>query len=410
MSDPLILNAVLRGQLGGHTAAWRVSRAHIADVTTLDYWAALARTLEDARFDALFLADTLAVPDDPATPLQWPLDPLVLIAALAGATERLGLVATHSTTFNDPYTTARQLASIDHLTGGRAGWNVVTSLDDTAAQNYGADRLPEHDLRYEIAADYVSAVIELLHAWQPDALVADRETGRLLREHAVRSINHIGPFQRVRGPVTTTRSPQTVPLLAQAGGSPAGIELAGRFADVVYTRQADLEGAVAYRAAVRDSAERQGRPPGAVRILPGVVPVVASSREAALERVAELRRIDTLARAAHGYASTGPAAESSGHRVLAGTATEIADDIARWYEAGALDGVSVHVNVLPDDLEAFVDSVVPLLQRRGLAREQYAPGTLRERLGLSAPRADESAFTPRWQREGAIAAAPGGAA
>ncbi|WP_159499800.1 NtaA/DmoA family FMN-dependent monooxygenase [Microbacterium sp. 18062] len=399
MTSPFILNAVLRGQLGGHTAAWRVSRARIEDNTTLEYWTELAGILEGARFDTLFLADTLAVPDDPATPLQWPLDPFILIAALAASTRSIGLVATHSTTFNDPFTTARQLASIDHLTGGRAGWNVVTSLDDNAALNYGRDRLPEHDLRYDIAQDYVSAVVELLHGWEPDALVADRESGELVRRDAVRTVDHVGPFHRVRGPLLTTRTPQTVPLIAQAGGSPAGIDLAGRHADIVYTRQLDLDASIDYRRRARAAAVEHGRAADAVRILPGVVPVVASSRDAAWQRVRDLRASDDAARARFGYAPGGPAAESSGHRVLAGTAVEIADDISRWHEAGALDGISVHVNVLPDDLEVFVDAVVPILRDRGLASSDYAPGTVRERLGLSAPAPDESAFSPRWQPE-----------
>ncbi|WP_220291764.1 NtaA/DmoA family FMN-dependent monooxygenase [Microbacterium trichothecenolyticum] len=397
MTAPLILNAVLRGQLGGHTAAWRVSRAEIAANTTLEYWAELAGILEDARFDTLFLADTLAVPDDPATPLQWPLDPFILIAALASATSSIGLVATHSTTFNDPFTTARQLASIDHLTKGRAGWNVVTSLDDNAALNYGRDRLPEHDLRYDIAQDYVAAVIELLHGWAPDALVADRDSGELVRRDAVRAIDHAGPYHRVRGPLHTTRTPQTVPLLAQAGGSPAGVDLAGRYADIVYTRQLDIHGAVDYRRRVRAAAVHHGRAAHHVRILPGVVPVVAGSRGEALDRVEELRRTDAAARARHGYAAGGPAAESSGHRILAGTAIEIADDISRWHDAGALDGISVHVNVLPDDLEVFAETVVPLLRRRGLIESAYEAGTLRDRLGLPTPDADESGFSPRWE-------------
>ncbi|PRY13057.1 NtaA/DmoA family FMN-dependent monooxygenase [Kineococcus rhizosphaerae] len=393
---PFVLNAVLRGQLGGHTAAWRVSRADVTANTTLEYWSELGRVLEEAVFDALFLADTLAVPDDPASPLQWPLDPFILVAALAGSTEHLGLVATHSTTFNEPFTTARQLASIDHLTRGRAGWNVVTSTDDNSARNYGRDRLPEHDLRYEVAQDYVTAVIALLSAWEPDPFVADRESGELLRRDAVREVNHHGPHYRVRGPLHTTRSPQTVPLIAQAGGSPSGIDLAGRFADVVYTRQPDLQGSVDYRRRVRAAAVGHGRAADDVRVLPGVVPVVGASRDAALQRVHDLQAADTVARDRFDHAPTGPQAESSGHRLLAGTALQIADDLTRWYEAGALDGVSVHVNVLPDDLEAFAASVLPILRSRGLVREEYAPGTLRERLGLPAPRVDESAFGPRW--------------
>lgn len=448
VSRRLILNAVLRGQLGGHTAAWRVSSADIRDVTTLSYWVGLARTLERAKFDSLFFADTLALPEDPDMSLQWPLDPLVLITALGVSTENIGVVATHSTTFNSPYTTARQLSAIDHLTGGRAGWNVVTSTLGSAAENYGNEPLPEHDLRYRVAHDYLDATKKLWHGWDVDAVVADRSSGELYDTSKIRTVDHRGEFFSVRGPLTTTRSPQTVPVIAQAGGSAPGIDLAARHADIVYTRQVDIAESQRYSTAIKSGAVGYGRRAEDVKILPGFVPVVADSQKEAQSYVEHLRdlndvsrrvpdlgaalRIDLnkrdidrefpfaelepttpLARSVAQYRDGaeqrtlrdvlhqvyGGMSESSGHRVVAGTVTQIVDDIQHWFDAGALDGLSVHPHVLPDNLDAFVERIVPELQDRGLAQTEYQQGTLREKLGLPVPSVDPSAFGARWRGE-----------
>lgn len=446
MSRRLILNAVLRGQLGGHTAAWRVSSADVRDVTTLDYWVGLARTLESAKFDSLFFADTLALPDDPDMSLQWPLDPLILITALGVSTSDIGVVATHSTTFNSPYTTARQLSAIDHLTGGRAGWNVVTSTLGAAAQNYGNEPLPEHDLRYRVAGDYLDATKKLWVAWGADAVVADRVSGQLYDLNEIHTVDHRGEFFSVRGPLTTTRSPQTVPVIAQAGGSAPGIDLAARHADIVYTRQGHLEESRRYSTAIKSGAVTYGRRAEDVKILPGFVPVVADSDKEASDYVEHLRASNDLSRRVPDLAAAlgvdlnrrdvdrlfpyaelepetalartilasaertgqrtlrdvlhdtyGPLAESSGHRVVAGTVSHIVDDIQQWFDAGALDGLSVHPHVLPDGLNDFASKVVPELQDRGLVQTEYAPGTLREKLGLPVPDVDESGFGRAWR-------------
>lgn len=445
MTRRLILNAVLRGQLGGHTAAWRISSADVRDVTTLDYWVGLARTLEAAKFDSLFFADTLALPEDPNMSLQWPLDPLVLITALGVSTTDIGVVATHSTTFNSPYTTARQLSAIDHLTSGRAGWNVVTSTLGSAAKNYGNEPLPEHDLRYRVAGDYLEATKKLWVGWSEDAVVGDRLSGELFDESKIRTVDHRGEFFSVRGPLTTTRSPQTVPVIAQAGGSAPGIDLAARHADIVYTRQAHLEESKRYSTAVKAGAVAYGRRAEDVKILPGFVPVVADSQKEAQEYVEHLRSLNDLSSRVPALASTlgvdldrrdidrpfpyaeieastplaqtilssaekvgqrtlrevlhdayGSMAESSGHRVVAGTVAHIVDDIQRWFDAEALDGLSVHPHVLPDGLNDFVDQVVPELQDRGLVQTEYAEGTLREKLGLPVPTVDVSGFGQVW--------------
>lgn len=457
MSRRLILNAVLRGQLGGHTAAWRVSSSDVREVTTLGYWTGLASTLEKAKFDSLFFADVLAVPDDPNMSLQWPVDPLILIASIGAVTKDIGVVATHSTSFNSPYNTARQLSAIDHLTGGRAGWNVVTSSLEGSAGNFGSTPLPEHDLRYRVAGDYLDAVKKLWTAWADDAIVADRVSGQLFDTDRIRSVHHDGEFFEVRGPITTSRSPQTVPVIAQAGGSAPGIDLAARHADIVYTRQVDLQGAQQYYSAIKNGAVGYGRNPEHVKILPGFVPVVGDSEAEAVDYVRHLRDLNDLPRRLPQFGDAvgisfdrsdldeefpyekldvstgsavrsqiqrsgvvsgpvslrevlqqvyGPMSESSGHRVVANTASRIADTIAEWFHARALDGISVHPHVLPDGLDAFAESVVPLLQDRGLVQTEYAPGTLRDKLGLPIPTVDDTAFTPAWSHAGAAVPTP----
>ncbi|WP_072804255.1 NtaA/DmoA family FMN-dependent monooxygenase [Rhodococcoides yunnanense] len=453
MTRRLILNAVLRGQLGGHTAGWRLSSADVDDVTTLDYWVGLARTLERAKFDSLFFADTLALPEDADMSLQWPLDPLILITALGVSTSEIGVIATHSTTFNSPYTTARQLSAIDHLTGGRAGWNVVTSTLGSAAANYGNEPLPEHDLRYRVAGDYLEATKKLWVGWGAGAVVADKASGELFDERQISTVDHRGEFFSVRGPLTTSRSPQTVPVIAQAGGSAPGIDLASRHADVVYTRQTDIEKAVRYSAAIKSGAVGYGRSAQDVKILPGFVPVVADSAKEAQDYVEHLRELNDLSRRVPDlsaaldveldrrsvdrvfpYAELEPVtalsrsilasaektgqrtlrqvlhdtyggmSESSGHRVVAGTVTEIVDDIQKWFDAGALDGLSVHPHVLPDGLDSFVERVVPELQDRGLVQTEYREGTLREKLGLPVPSVDTSGFVPAWGKDRTVPA------
>lgn len=316
--------------------------------------------------------------------------------------------------------------------------------------------LPEHDLRYRVAGDYLDAVKKLWTAWADDAIVADRVSGELFDTSRIRSIHHDGQSFDVRGPITTSRSPQTVPVIAQAGGSEPGIDLAAKHADIVYTRQVDLEGAQKYYSAIKNGAAGYGRNPEHVKILPGFVPVVGDSEAEAVDYVRHLRELNDLPRRLPQFSDAvgirfdrsdlddefpyekldvssgsairtrtqrsgedtrvsvgevlqqvyGPMTESSGHRVVANTASRIADTIAVWFHARTLDGISVHPHVLPDGLDAFADSVVPLLQDRGLVQTEYAPGTLRDKLGLPVPTVDDSAFTSARSRAEAAVPTP----
>ncbi|GAA3224000.1 NtaA/DmoA family FMN-dependent monooxygenase [Oerskovia jenensis] len=438
----LVLNFVLRVQ-GSHGAGWRHRSSEIERVPTLDYYADLARTAERGVFDSLFLTDTLAASANPEDALQWPLDPVTILGAVAARTTHIGLIGTHSTTFNVPFNTARQFASLDHVSGGRAGWNVVTSSTDLAAPNYGLDVLPEHDERYRRAAEYLDVTIDLWNAWRADAVVADRAADRLVDTDGIRAVNHQGTYFSVRGPLNVPRSPQAVPLLAQAGSSESGRDLAARYADLVYVQQNDLDEAVRFRTDVRSRAAAYGRRPGAVVVAPGLIPFIGRSVREAQELQHELldlhgtdrllERVSTVIdRSLDGYALDGPfpvdlvsdardtgqskslayriaeytstgtytlrevlawVDSGSFHRTIVGTPEDVADGIQHWFERGALDGVSVIPPVLPRSFEQFVDEVVPILQRRGLTESSYGEGTLRDRLGLPAPVSDESRFT-----------------
>lgn len=443
--DGLILNLVLRVQ-GSHGAAWRHPSSQVERIPTLDYYADLARTAERGGFDTLFLTDTLAAPGVPEDSLQWPLDPIAVLSAVAARTSSIGLIGTHSTTFNEPYTTARQFASLDHVSDGRAGWNVVTSSSELSASNYGLEELPEHDGRYRRAQEFLEVAIALWNAWRPDAVLADRAGDRLVDPEGVRAVNHRGEHFSVRGPLNVPRSPQGVPLLAQAGSSEAGRELAARFADVVYVQQNDVEEAVRFRSGLRSRAAALGRRPDAVRVLPGLIPYLGRTEAEARDLQFELldlhgtdrlldrlsgvlgrsltgRRLDapfpaelvadavdtgqskSLAFRLAEYLSTGSRTlrevlawvdSGSFHRTIVGTAEQVADGIEDWFRRGALDGVSVIPPLLPQGLDDVVEQVVPILQERGLRPAVPRRGTLRDRLGLPAPVADESAFTPHF--------------
>lgn len=436
MSDrSLILNLVIRAQ-GSHAGGWRLSSAGARDVLDLDYYSAIVRTAERGFFDTAFLTDTLALSGDPGEALQWPLDPLVLMAALVGATEHLGLIVTHSTTFNSPYNTARYFASLDHLSKGRAGWNVVTTSQDASARNFGLDTIPEHDGRYVRAAEYIEAALALWHAWGPDAVIGDKASGLLVDPAAIRRVDFAGDYDKVRGPLNTPRSPQVVPLISQAGASGPGRDLAARYADVVYAHHGSIAEAKAYADDLRGRARAFGRDPSALRLLPGLVPYIRSTEaearqlteslfeldapDAQTARASELlgvpfgradldRSVDwhaiAEARARWGNAAkverllaTRDAADAPAtlrdlvirldlrfqHKALVGTPEQAADYIAEGYETGAFDGISIIPPVLPDEIETFVDHVVPQLQARGIHKTAYAPGTLREKLGLPA--------------------------
>lgn len=428
----LHLNAFLM-DVGHHEAAWRLPESDPTAATRVEHYVHLARTAERGKFDSVFLADSPSlraeVGDRPAAAL----DPVVLLTALATATSRIGLIATASTTYNEPYNLARQFASLDHISGGRAGWNVVTNTTAAAARNFNLDELPPHAERYRRATEFVDVTRKLWDSWEDDAEVGDK-TGVWADPAKIHRIAHRGEHFSVEGPLNVPRPPQGHPLLVQAGSSEAGKELAARYADAVFTAQQTLDEAKAFYADVKQRALQHGREPETIKILPGLVPVVGST-------VAEARqKEDALTqRIVHGYAlqrlsSTlgielteddldRPLPEDlpgeehieagksrytlvvelarrenltvrelihrlgggRGHRTRSGTPEQIADTIEHWFNAGAADGFNIMPAVLPSGLEDFVDHVVPLLRARGLLREEYSGRTLREHYGLVHP-------------------------
>ncbi|MFB8117072.1 LLM class flavin-dependent oxidoreductase [Streptomyces sp. NPDC055962] len=429
----LHLNAFLMST-GHHEASWRLPESHAGAESDLDHYGNLARIAERGLLDSLFLADGPVLMGDPGRRPAAKLEPTVLLTALAGVTERIGLIATASTSYNEPYNLARRFASLDHISGGRAGWNIVTTAGADAARNFGLDDTPLHRDRYRRAAEFVEVSTKLWDSWADDAVVADKEAGVHALADRVRSIGHSGEFFRVDGPLNVQRPPQGHPLLVQAGSSEDGKDFAARYAEAVFTAQQTLEEGIAFYKDVKQRAEALGRHPDGIKILPGIVPVIGDTEAEALELDAELDRLIVPEYARRQLARTlklDPAAlpldeelpgnlpdedeiegaksrytlvvelarrerltvrqligrlgGGRGHRTFAGTAEQVADTIEHWYDSGAADGFNIMPAVLPSGLEIFVDRVVPILQERGLFRTEYTGTTLREHYGLPRP-------------------------
>ncbi|MGW6564043.1 LLM class flavin-dependent oxidoreductase [Streptomyces sp. NPDC054975] len=428
----LHLNAFLMNA-GHHDAAWRhplTSPERVIDVT---YFQELARTAERGLLDSVFLADGLALWGNARYNALGGFEPLTLLSALATATERIGLIATVSTTFHEPFTVARAFASLDHLSGGRAGWNIVTSGTVDEARNFGRDEHLEHGLRYERAREFVDVAVKLWDSWQDDAIVLDRAGGVYADTDKVRPVDHRGTHFRVRGPLNVPRSPQGRPLLVQAGSSEDGRKFAARYAEAVFTAQQTLSDAQAFAKDLRARIVRQGRSEGDVRILPGICPVIGSTEEEARALEQELTDLQVpeyglaqlsgmLGTDLTGLPLDGPLPDlpderdingnksrftlvaelarrdgltlrrliarlggGRGHRVVAGTPEQIAAEIEEWFTEGAADGFNIMPPYLPGGLDHFVDQVVPILQARGLFRTEYTGRTLREHYGLPRP-------------------------
>jgi FMN-dependent oxidoreductase (nitrilotriacetate monooxygenase family) len=395
----------------------------------------VARLAEAAKFDAFFLSEGLAVPGDVEQGPTTRLEPTVLLATVGAVTEHLGLIGTSSTTFGDPFTLARRFSSLDHLTSGRAGWNIVTTWDDKAAANFSQAHLPAHPDRYKRATEFVEVVEKLWDSWDDDALLFDKEAGRYADRNRVRSIDHVGEYYHVRGPLNVARSPQGRPVLVQAGASEDGREFAAQFAEVIFTAQPTMAEALAFAGDMRERIAQAGRDPADVKIIPGLAPVIGLTEEAAKEREDQLQRLIiekfALARLSrwlqvptadwdldaplpadalptvddvNGMKARfqlildwakrenytvrqllGALAGAHGHRVFVGTPMQLADTIQEWFENGAADGFVIQPQVLPTEFEIFTAHVVPELQRRGLFRTEYAGTTLRDHLGLPRP-------------------------
>jgi FMN-dependent oxidoreductase (nitrilotriacetate monooxygenase family) len=415
--------------VGVAQSVWRSPRTHPESMHGLGHWKQLAETAERGCFDALFVADALNLSPTITTDATDRPDPVAVLSALAAVTERIGLIGTSSTTYNDPFTVARQFATLDHLSNGRAGWNVVTTAIPAAAANYGSANLPDHEDRYERGEEFVDVVKALWEGWDADAIVADRESGKWADREKIHRIDHKGKFFDVTGPLTIPRSPQGQIPLAQAGSSPTGMKLGARVADLVFTTQHEIAEALRYANHVRELATAAGRSSNAVKVLPGVTPIVAETDEAAHELAIELgalideqttlkflnqtfgdidlsqfdldspfpNLLDSLPKNAsvsrpklftemalqEGLTVRQLAQRiglSIGHRTLIGSPDTVADDLQTWFDSGAADGFIVLPADLPVGLEVFVDEVVPRLQKRGLHRTRYAGRTLREHI------------------------------
>lgn len=414
---------------GSHIAGWRYPGA-FDSFQDLKQIQEIGRIAERGKFDLIFMGDNLYA--DPAAHPSYTarLEPLTMLSALSVTTSHIGLGATASTTYGDPFSTARAFASLDHISNGRAAWNAVTTSNAASGANFGREH-PDHALRYEIAEEFVGVVKRLWDCWDDDAIVADRESGLYIDPAKVHALDHDGKWFQVKGPLNIGRSPQGQPVVLQAGGSAPGQRLAARTADVVFSVVQDLGEAQKQYAGFKALLPEFGRRAEDVTVLPGVMPVVGRTDREAFDKLKTLQGFVSSTNAVamlsdrfgkdmsvydldgpipddlkpsdayHAFASVMLAkakrenmtlrdlynltAAARGHWVLCGSAETIADTLQRWFENGAADGFNIMPPFFPGGFDDFVDLVVPILQERGLFRADYEGTTLRDHLGLARP-------------------------
>ncbi|MER5690808.1 LLM class flavin-dependent oxidoreductase [Streptomyces mirabilis] len=434
MTRRLHLNAFLMNT-GHHEASWRLPESDPYAHVALAHYVELARIAERGTFDSLFLADGPQLWSNLAERPAGALEPLTLLTALATVTEHIGLIATASTSYNSPYNLARKFASLDIISGGRAGWNIVTTAGAEAARNFGLDAEPAHAERYARAAEFLDVSLKLWDSWEDDAIVADKAAGVWGDDAKIHPPRHQGTYFRVEGALNVPRSPQGYPLLVQAGSSEDGKTFAARYAEAVFTAQQTLADAQAFYADLKSRTAAAGRDPEHIKVLPGIVPVLGSTQAEAraneqvledhlvythgVERLEHLLQLesgtleldaqlpadlppeDVIEGAKSRYTLVvelarrerltvrqliGRLGGGRGHLTFAGTPEQVADAIEEWFTRGAADGFNIMPAVLPSGLGLFVDHVVPILRARGLLRTEYGPRrTLRERYGLPRP-------------------------
>ncbi|MFE6172205.1 LLM class flavin-dependent oxidoreductase [Streptomyces sp. NPDC056464] len=434
MTRQLHLNAFLMNT-GHHEASWRLPESDPYAHVSLAHYVHLARIAERGTFDSLFLADGPQLWSNLAQRPAGALEPLTLLTALATATEHIGLIATASTSYNSPYNLARKFASLDVISGGRAGWNIVTTAGAEAARNFGLDAEPAHAERYARAAEFLDVALKLWDSWEDDAIVADKAAGVWGDDGKIHPPRHQGTYFSVEGALNVPRTPQGYPLLVQAGSSEDGKAFAARYAEAVFTAQQTIEDARAFYADLKARTRQAGRDPGHIKVLPGIVPVIGSTEAEAhdleqrledhivythgVDRLESLLQLepgtleldaglpadlpseDAIEGAKSRYTLVvelarrerltvrqliGRLGGGRGHLTFAGTPEQVADAIETWFTQGAADGFNIMPPVLPSGLDAFVDHVVPILRARGLLRSEYGPRrTLRERCGLPRP-------------------------
>jgi len=422
---------------GTHPASWIHPDTDAAASTKIDHFRRVAQLAERGKFDMFFVADTPAARTENLQAWRrFPmymnqLEPVTLLAALAGATRRIGLGATVSTSFSEPYNVARQFASLDHISGGRAGWNVVTSANDYAARNFGHVSMPPHALRYERAGEFVDAVRALWDSWTDAAFIRDKKSGVYFDPQGMHVVHHHGKFFKIDGALNIQRPPQGHPLIIQAGASDTGKELAARTADVVFASASSPESAKKDYDDLKGRMAKYGRNPASLRVLAGLPVMIGATRAEAEEKHQRLQQIlhpdvglfrlgTDLEMDLSELPLDEPILESQlpksanlhkaffdgivkiireekptlrqlylryerGRKTIKGTAKDIADTMEHWFRAAACDGFMMQFHVMPGGLEEFVEGVVPELQRRGLFRLDYEGKTLRDHLGLERP-------------------------
>jgi len=442
MSDrrQLHLGAFMR-PVSIHTGAWRYPGAVPDANFNFPLLRRMIQRLEAAKFDAFFMADHLAVLNMPPAALKrshtvTSFEPFTLLSALADATERIGLVATASTTFDEPFHIARRFASLDHISGGRAGWNIVTTANPDAALNFGYDDEIDHDERYLRAREFYEVVTGLWDSFADDAFIRDVEAGIYFDPAKLHTLGHKGKYLAVRGPLNIARPVQGWPVIVQAGASEAGRALAGATAEVIFAAESSIDRARAFSADIRRRMAENGRDPELLRVLPGALVVVGDTVEEARAKRTHLDSLvhydsgihslsGMLGHDVSGYDPDGPlpeipptnASQSARERILdlarrenltirqlaaragsygglafVGTAETIANQMEEWLETRASDGFNIMFPWVPGGLDDFVDQVVPELQRRGIFRTEYEGTTLRDHLGLPRP---ENRFFPK---------------
>ena len=414
--------------VGQHVSGWRLTEK-LGDPTDIDWLITIAKKAEAGKFDLFFVGDALATSMYRLPSTMARLEPLTMLSALAVNTKRIGLAATASTTFSDPFTMARSFSSLDHISRGRAAWNVVTSFSTDVARNFSRNDMPNHAERYARAREFLEVTNKLWEGWEAGAVQPNKETGEYFVNDKIKSIDHQGEHFQVQGPLNITRSPQGRPVIIEAGSSADGQKLAAETAEVIFTAAASLEEAQTFYRSQKDQVIAAGRNPDHVVIMPGVMPIVGRTREEAKSLWKEL---NTLVDIENGlrqlslrfsmdlsqYPLDGPvpevplgegnqsrvklmtdmakrenltlrelaavAAGSRGHRVIVGTAEDIADDFELWLKEGGADGFNIMPAIMSEQLDLFVELVIPELRRRGLFRDDYEFATLRENLGLPA--------------------------
>ena len=415
---------------GHHVASWRHEKAIEKGPMDLNHLINTAQLAEKGLFDLVFLADSLFVSESSHPNILSRFEPFTLLSVLSTATTNIGLAATASTTYSEPFHIARQFSSLDHLSHGRAAWNIVTSSITSTAENFNGTKLMEHELRYERANEFVEVTNKLWRSWDKGALVRDKETGEFIDASKLHTIDHEGKHFKVRGPLNIERSPQGRPLLIQAGSSPTGTDLASKVADVIFTAQTQIEDAQNFYKQLKEKVSKHNRNPEEVYIMPGLFPVLGDTEEEAHQNYQEIQDLilpevglsilapyvgnidlsqyDLDAKFADLDLSTGngvqsrfeiilkeaikddltleevykKVAGSRGHHIFVGTPEQLADKMEEWFKSSAADGFNIMPPILPSQFELFINNVIPILQERNLYKETYSEGTLRQKLGL----------------------------